>query len=158
MSIYDFTVKRIDGTEESLSKYQGEVLLIVNTATECGFTPQLDELQALYDSKKMHGFQVLGFPSNEFGKQNPDSNEATLAFCQRNYGVEFPMFETVQVNGKNAHPLFKHLKKEAGGLTEKIKWNFTKFLVDRKGNVIKRFAPITKPEKIAPYIAKEISK
>lgn len=149
MPVYDYSAKTILGEEKSLSDYQGKVLLIVNTASECGFTPQLEGLQKLHETYNEQGFQILGFPCNQFGKQDPGSDQTITHFCQRNYGVTFPMFSKVDVKGDNAHPLFAYLTKEAKGLiTKDIKWNFTKFLVNKNGEVIDRFAPQTKPENL----------
>ena len=146
-TIYDHNVEAKDGTEVSLKTYEGKVLLIVNTASKCGFTPQLAGLQKLHEDLEGRGLQVLGFPCNQFGGQEPGSNDQIQEFCQLNYGVTFPVFAKVHVNGKRAHPLFADLKKSARGLlgTEAIKWNFTKFLVDREGKVLGRFAPSTAP-------------
>ena len=150
MSIYDFRVKTIRGEEQSLADYKGKVLLIVNTASKCGFTPQYKELQKLYEQYRDRGFVVLGFPCNQFGNQEPGTEEEIEQFCQVNYGVTFPMFAKVDVNGENAHPLFQYLKEKAPGVlgTKAIKWNFTKFLVDRNGNVVARFASQTKPSEL----------
>jgi glutathione peroxidase len=150
MSVYDFTVKTIRGEEQSLADYRGKVLLIVNTASKCGFTPQYKELQELYEQYRDRGFVVLGFPCNQFGHQEPGTEEEIEQFCQVNYGVTFPMFAKVDVNGENAHPLFQYLKEKAPGVfgTKAIKWNFTKFLVDRNGNVVARFASQTKPSEL----------
>ncbi|WP_143415624.1 glutathione peroxidase [Geobacillus sp. E263] len=150
MSIYDFRVKTIRGEEQSLADYKGKVLLIVNTASKCGFTPQYKELQELYEQYRDRGFVVLGFPCNQFGNQEPGTEEEIEQFCQVNYGVTFPMFAKVDVNGENAHPLFQYLKEKAPGVlgTKVIKWNFTKFLVDRNGNVVARFASQTKPSEL----------
>ncbi|AIF42344.1 glutathione peroxidase [Virgibacillus sp. SK37] len=149
MNVYDFSAKTLLGEEKSLSDYKGKVLLIVNTASECGFTPQFEGLQQLYDKYKEQGLEILGFPCNQFNNQDPGSNEQISEFCQRNYGVTFQMFSKVDVKGEHAHPLFSYLTEEAKGmLTKQIKWNFTKFLIDRNGNVIKRFAPQTKPESL----------
>jgi glutathione peroxidase len=150
MSVYDFTVKTIRGEEQSLADYKGKVLLIVNTASKCGFTPQYKELQELYEQYRDRGFVVLGFPCNQFGHQEPGTEEEIEQFCQVNYGVTFPMFAKVDVNGENAHPLFPYLKEKAPGVlgTKAIKWNFTKFLVDRNGNVVARFASQTKPSEL----------
>ncbi|MBD8007123.1 glutathione peroxidase [Bacillus norwichensis] len=149
MTIFDITVKRTDGKELSLSEFQGKVLLIVNTASKCGFTPQLKELQQLHDTYKDQGFTVLGFPSDQFMKQEFDDIQQTLDFCQINYGVSFPVFAKVQVKGEGAHPLFRFLiDSKKGVLTKEIKWNFTKFLIDRQGQVVKRYAPQTNPSKI----------
>lgn len=159
MTIYDFSVNRINGMKESLAKYKGKVILIVNTASECGFTPQLAELQTLYDTYKHDEFVILGFPCNQFGKQDPGSNEDIANFCTQNYGVTFPMFEKVDVKGDEANPLFDYLTKEASGLiTQAIKWNFTKFLISKDGEIIKRFAPQTKAPKITKLIEREIKK
>lgn len=140
--------------EEALADYAGKVLLIVNTASQCGFTPQFAGLEALYTRYKDRGFEILGFPCNQFGAQEPGTADEIGSFCQKNYGVTFPMFAKVEVNGDDAHPLFQHLKKEARGLlgSEGIKWNFTKFLVDRDGSVVKRFAPAATPESLAAEI------
>ena len=150
MSIYDFKVKNIDAEEVSLSKYKGKVLLIVNVASKCGFTPQYEGLEKLYDKYKDKGFMILGFPSNQFSNQEPGSNKEIKEFCSLTYGVSFDMFEKIDVNGKNTTPLYKFLKKEAPGFagTKSIKWNFTKFLVDPNGKVIERYASLTKPESI----------
>jgi glutathione peroxidase len=156
MSVYDFTVKTIRGEEQSLADYRGKVLLIVNTASKCGFTPQYKELQELYEQYRDRGFVVLGFPCNQFGHQEPGTEEEIEQFCQVNYGVTFPMFAKVDVNGENAHPLFQYLKEKAPGVfgTKAIKWNFTKFLVDRNGNVVARFASQTKPSELKSEIEK----
>jgi glutathione peroxidase len=150
MSVYDFTVTTIRGEEQSLADYKGKVLLIVNTASKCGFTPQYKELQELYEQYRDRGFVVLGFPCNQFGHQEPGTEEEIEQFCQVNYGVTFPMFAKVDVNGENAHPLFQYLKEKAPGVlgTKAIKWNFTKFLVDRNGNVVARFASQTRPSEL----------
>jgi glutathione peroxidase len=154
-NIYNFSAVNMQGKDVSLSDFKGKVLLIVNTASKCGFTPQFEGLEALYQQYKGEGLEVLGFPCNQFGGQDPGSNQEILHFCQANYGVTFPMFEKVDVNGDNAHPLYKYLKKQAPGImgTGAIKWNFTKFLVDRNGNVIDRYAPADAPEKFAKDIA-----
>ncbi|GMB08212.1 glutathione peroxidase [Thermolongibacillus altinsuensis] len=156
MSIYDFTVKTIRGEEKSMADYKGKVLLIVNTASKCGFTPQYKELQELYDEYKDKGFEVLGFPCNQFGQQEPGTESEIESFCQVNYGVTFPMFAKVDVNGEHAHPLFVYLTEKAPGIfgTKIIKWNFTKFLVDKNGNVVGRFAPQTKPSDLKGEIEK----
>ncbi|MFD1775772.1 glutathione peroxidase [Paenibacillus rhizophilus] len=154
MSVYDYQANTLRGQEESLSKYEGKVLLIVNTASKCGFTPQYEGLQKLYEKFKDRGFEVLGFPSNQFASQEPGSSAEIQEFCQLNYGVSFPMYEKIDVNGDNAHPLYKYLTKEAPGAlgSKSIKWNFTKFLVDSEGRVLKRFAPTTTPESIEDEI------
>jgi glutathione peroxidase len=151
---YNIKLTRLDGTETSLDAYRGKVLLIVNTASECGFTPQYAGLEALYRQLKDRGFAVLGFPCNQFGRQEPGDAAAISQFCWANYGVTFPMFAKIDVNGDNTHPLFVHLKRQMTGLlgSEAIKWNFTKFLLDRHGRVVDRFAPATQPEKLAESI------
>lgn len=146
---YDHSAKDLQGKEISMEEFRNKVVLVVNTASECGFTPQLEGLEELYKKYKEEGFVVLGFPCNQFGKQEPGDEKSIAEGCVVNYGVTFPMFSKVDVNGKEAHPLFKYLKNELGGLLgSKVKWNFTKFLVDRKGKPVKRFAPITKPESL----------
>jgi glutathione peroxidase len=153
MSVYEYTVVTNQGEEQSLKEYEGNVLLIVNTATRCGFAPQFKDLQELYEKYHGRGFYVLGFPCNQFGNQEPGTDEEIRNFCEINYRVTFPLFQKVDVKGENQHPLFKYLTQSAQGLLNKeIKWNFTKFLVDRQGNVVKRFAPTTSPKKIAPEI------
>ena len=155
-SVHDFTAKRLSGKEEDLAGYKGKALLIVNVASKCGFTPQYDGLQKLYDSNKDKGFEILGFPCNQFGAQEPGDEKEIAKFCAVNYGVTFPMFAKIDVNGENAHPLYKFLKKEKKGLagTEAIKWNFTKFLVDGDGHVVERFGPQDTPELIGRKLAK----
>ncbi|GAA5132779.1 glutathione peroxidase [Alloalcanivorax gelatiniphagus] len=154
MSIYDFQARTLDGEEKSLADFRGKVLLIVNTASKCGFTPQYQGLQKLYGNFSDRGLEILGFPCNQFGHQEPGDAGEIGAFCEKNYGVGFPMFDKIDVNGDHAHPLFRFLKAEAPGVlgTEAIKWNFTKFLVDRDGQVVRRYAPKDKPEKIADDI------
>ncbi|MET3726511.1 glutathione peroxidase [Fictibacillus halophilus] len=154
MSVYDFSVETIKGEKTNLDNYKGDVLLIVNTASKCGFTPQYKGLQSIYESHKEQGLSVLGFPCNQFGAQEPGSSDEIMEFCELNYGVNFPMFAKVDVNGDEAHPLFKYLAAEAPGIlgSKAIKWNFTKFLVDRNGQVVKRFAPTDKPETIEKHI------
>jgi glutathione peroxidase len=149
-SIYDFSVKRLDGREESLAAWRGQVLLIVNTASQCGFTPQYAGLQALYEKLHGEGLTILGFPCNQFGAQEPGDEAEIGAFCEKNYGVTFPMFAKVEVNGPDMHPLYRFLKHEKRGLlgSEKIKWNFTKFLVDRTGAVVGRYASTTTPQSL----------
>ena len=156
MSIYDFNVKTIDGENRSLSQYRGEVLLIVNVASECGFTPQYEGLEKLYQEYKEQGFMVLGFPSNQFGEQESGSNEKIKFFCQGTYDTHFDMFSKIDVNGPNADPLYKFLKQKQGGFLwmDSIKWNFTKFLVDREGNIVDRYSPSTKPKSISSDIEK----
>ena len=159
-SMYDITCQSITGKDQPLSRYKNKVLLIVNTASKCGFTPQFEGLEALYKQYHAQGFEVLGFPCNQFGSQDPGSLEEIQSFCQTNYGVSFPMFAKIDVNGPNTHPLYQHLKSQAPGLmgSEAIKWNFTKFLVDQSGKVHDRFAPTTKPEGIAPGIEKLLNR
>ncbi len=156
MSIYDFNVKTIDGDEISLSKYRGKVLLIVNVASECGFTSQYEGLQKLYSEYADEGFMVLGFPSNQFGEQEKGSNEKIKFFCQGTYDITFDMFAKIDVNGVDADPLYKFLKEEQGGFLgmDSIKWNFTKFLVDRDGNIVDRYASMTKPKELKKDIEK----
>jgi glutathione peroxidase len=148
MTVYDFSATRLDGHEEQLSAYRGRVLLIVNTASECGFTPQYAGLEALYEAFEDAGLTVLGFPCNQFGAQEPGAAAEIGAFCSKNYGVTFPMFAKIEVNGARAHPLYKYLKDVKPGLlgSENIKWNFTKFLIDRAGEPVARYAPPTNPE------------
>ncbi len=159
-NVYDFKAEKLEGGEQSLSEYEGKVLLIVNTASKCGFTPQFDGLEKLFEKYKDQGLVVLGFPCNQFASQDPASNSEIGEFCQRNYGVSFPMFAKIDVNGSNAHPLYKYLTKEAKGVlgTEAVKWNFTKFLVGRDGNVIDRYATATKPEAMTKDIEKALAK
>lgn len=153
-TIYDFDAQSITGQPVKLADYQGQVLLIVNTASQCGFTPQFKGLQALHEQYGTKGLTVLGFPSNEFGGQDPGANEEIASFCEMNYGVSFPMMAKIEVNGKAAHPLYQWLKAEKPGLLgiEAIKWNFTKFLIGKDGRVLKRYAPQDAPEKIASDI------
>ena len=148
--LYDIPLTRIDGTQTSLAEYRNKVALIVNTASRCGFTPQYAGLEELYRKYKDQGFVVLGFPCNQFGAQEPGEGAQIAEFCEKNYGVSFPMFAKVEVNGGHAHPLFAYLKREAPGLlgSEMIKWNFTKFLLDRQGKVITRYASITTADEI----------
>ena len=153
-TLYDLSAARLNGTEEPLARYAGDVLLIVNTASKCGFTPQYEGLEVLQKRFAGRGFSVLGFPCNQFGNQEPGDATAINGFCQINYGVSFPMFAKIDVNGASAHPLYKFLKAEKPGLLGLggIKWNFTKFLVDRAGRVVERFGPMTKPTAIASPI------
>jgi len=155
-SVYDFSVKDIHGKEEKLDRYKDKVMLIVNVASKCGFTPQYKGLEALYEKMQSRGLEVLGFPCNQFGAQEPGTEQEIESFCELNYGVKFPLFAKIDVNGDGADPLYKYLKKEKPGLlgSEAIKWNFTKFLVDRKGRVIERYAPNVEPQAIAPDIEK----
>lgn len=154
--VYDFSVTDIHGKPKNLVDYRDKVMLIVNTASQCGFTPQYKGLEAVYERLHQRGLEVLGFPCNQFGGQEPGSEEEIESFCQVNYGVTFPLFAKIDVNGKHAAPLYDYLKKSKPGLlgSEAIKWNFTKFLVDRKGNVIERYAPNVEPEAIVPDIEK----
>lgn len=155
MSLYDFTVKNTKGEEVKLSDFKGKVLLIVNTATGCGFTPQYEGLQKLYDKYRDEGFEILDFPCNQFGNQAPGTENEIVSFCKLNYGVSFRQFAKIEVNGENEEPLYSYLKSQKSGIMgSNIKWNFTKFLVDRNGNVVNRFAPNTAPEKIEADIKK----
>lgn len=155
MNIYDFTIKNAKGIDVPMSEFKGKVLLIVNTATGCGFTPQYKELQQLYDKYKEQGFEILDFPCNQFGHQAPGSEEEIQNFCTLKYKTTFPLFAKINVNGENEEPLFRYLKQQKGGLFNKnIKWNFTKFLVSRNGEIIDRYAPITNPTKIENDIVK----
>ena len=158
-TVYDFEAARIDGSLMKLSDCRGKVLLIVNTASACGFTPQFSGLQALHDTYAHRGLVLLGFPCNQFGAQDPGSNTDIGAFCQKNYGVAFDMMAKIDVNGSQAHPLFQGLKQQAPGLlgSEGIKWNFTKFLVGRDGQVIKRYASLDKPASLAADIEQALS-
>lgn len=180
LSVYSFQAKLSNGEEISLETYKGQVLLIVNTASKCGFTPQYEGLEKLYETYKDNGFTIVGFPCNQFGGQEPGSNEEISSFCSLNYNVTFPIFQKIDVNGENAHPLYQYLREQApedsdldknGSLYKllrdkmpallegtNIKWNFTKFLIDQNGNVVKRFASTTKPEDIAEDIEKLLVK
>ena len=153
-SVYEFSCQTPAGEKKSLADYQGKVLLVVNTASKCGFTPQFAGLEEMYAKYKDKGLEILGFPCNQFGKQDLGSNDEIMEFCQLNYGVSFPMFGKIEVNGAGADPLFQHLKKEAPGVlgSEGIKWNFTKFLIDPSGKVVGRYAPKDKPSAIAKDI------
>jgi glutathione peroxidase len=158
-TVYGFSAETLDGRAESLSDFKGKVLLIVNTASQCGFTPQYAGLESLYRAYKQRGLEMLGFPCNQFGAQEPGTAAEIGAFCEKNYGVSFPMFAKIDVNGEKAHPLYRFLKKEKPGLLGPlgggaIKWNFTKFLIDRSGRVVSRFASTTKPESLAKDIEK----
>ena len=157
MVLYDLSVKARDGSDVSLKNYEGKVLLIVNTATGCGFTPQDDGLQDLYDKYKDKGFEILDFPCNQFLNQAPGSDEEIHTFCTGRFGITFPQFAKIDVNGKDESPLYTYLKsQQKGKLGSKIKWNFTKFLVAKDGTVIDRFAPTDTPEKIDAYVAKAL--
>jgi glutathione peroxidase len=155
-SVYDFSAKTIEGKEQPLSAYHGKVLLIVNVASECGFTPQYAGLEKLQRTFAAQGFSVLGFPCNQFGAQEPGSEDEIATFCEKNYGVTFPLFAKIDVNGARAHPLYKHLTSEKAGVlgTEAIKWNFTKFLIDREGNAVARYGSSTKPDALEEPIRK----
>jgi glutathione peroxidase len=155
MNLHDFSARRLGGTEQSLADYRGHVLLVVNVASHCGFTPQYTGLEALYRKYKDRGFAVLGFPCNQFGAQEPGSEADIQAFCSTTYDVSFPLFAKIDVNGADAHPLYVYLKGEKPGVlgTEAIKWNFTKFLVDRNGKVVRRYAPNDKPEDLDSAVA-----
>ncbi|GAB5465803.1 MAG: hypothetical protein Kapaf2KO_12390 [Candidatus Kapaibacteriales bacterium] len=152
-NIYDFEVTTLSGESQKLSDYSGKVLLIVNTASECGYTPQYEGLQKVYEQYKEKGFEVLAFPCNQFGGQEPGTSDEIANFCTTNYSVTFPMFEKIEVNGENEHPLYSYLKSSQSGLiTDAIKWNFTKFLIDKNGKPVDRYAPQTKPESITEDI------
>lgn len=159
MSIYNYSAKTISGEEVSLEKYKGKVLLIVNTASKCGFTPQFDGLQKVYEKYQENGLEILGFPSNQFMQQEPGEGDEIEQFCKVNYGVTFQMFDKIDVNGDGAHPLYNYLKSEAPGFlgTKGIKWNFTKFLISKEGKVLKRYSPKTKPEDIVKDITTALS-
>ncbi|NBW98217.1 glutathione peroxidase [bacterium] len=154
MSIYEYQVKSNSGELISLEKYRGKALLIVNVASQCGFTPQYQGLEAVYQKYKDRGLEILAFPCNQFGSQEPGTDQEIKSFCETRYQISFPLFGKIEVNGKNTHPLYGFLKSEGKGVfgSEAIKWNFTKFLVDKSGHVVRRFAPLDKPEKIAPDI------
>ena len=149
-NVYDYKCQLNDGSEKLIGDYKDEVLLIVNTASQCGFTKQYKGLEDLYQSYGSKGFKVLGFPCNQFGQQEPEGDDKIAQFCELNFGVTFPLFKKIDVNGENASPLFEYLKGEARGIigTKSIKWNFTKFLINREGKVLKRFSPTDKPESI----------
>ena len=159
-SVYDFEVKTIEGKETTLAPYKGEVMLIVNVASKCGYTPQYEGLEALYKKYKERGFVILGFPCNQFANQEPGTEKEIQNFCQVNFGVTFPMFSKIDVNGENAHPLYVYLKSKQPGIlgTEAIKWNFTKFLVDQEGKVIARFGSSTKPKELEEEIEKLLNR
>lgn len=156
-SVYSFSARLLDGAEIGLDRFEGRVLLIVNTASQCGFTPQYAGLESLYGTYKDRGLEVLAFPSNQFGKQEPGSSEEIGAFCSKNYGVSFPVFAKIDVNGPGAHPLYKFLKKQKRGMlgvvgVSRIQWNFTKFLADRSGKAVARYSPSTQPNALMPVI------
>ncbi|MCD4503223.1 glutathione peroxidase [Chromobacterium piscinae] len=153
MNIYDFTFRRLDGGEQAMADYRGRVLLLVNTASRCGFTPQYAGLETLHRRFGEQGLTVIGFPCNQFGEQEPGAADEIGAFCQKNYGVDFAMADKIEVNGARAHPLWQYLKRQKRGLLgQPVRWNFSKFLVDRQGRVVARFAPFTRPEKLAARI------
>jgi len=152
MKIYDFVVNDTYGFQKKLSDFEGKVLLVINTASKCGFTPQYEGLEKLYKKYKDKGFEILAFPANNFLNQEPGSNEEIREFCSANYDVSFPIFEKISVKGKNQHPLYKYLTEETGEFKGKIRWNFDKFLIDREGNVINRFKPKIKPDDIEKQI------
>lgn len=155
MKFYNFSAKNIYGEDVSMEEYKGKVVLVVNTASKCGLTPQFEELEQLYKEYKEEGLEILGFPCDQFANQDPGSNEEVHQFCQLNYSVSFNMFEKVDVNGNNSHPMYKYLTSQSKGIFgSKIKWNFTKFLIDAEGNVIKRYAPTVVPSKIEGDIKK----
>ncbi len=157
MSLFDIPLRTLRGEPTTLADHRGKALLLVNVASKCGQTPQYAGLEQLHEQLAPRGFSVLGFPSNQFGAQDPGSDDEIAVFCQRNYGVSFPMFSKIEVNGDNAHPLYKWLRGEKGGvLGDKIKWNFTKFLIGRDGQVIARYAPTTEPGKLASDIEKAL--
>jgi len=156
-TFYNFEAKSLQGKDIKMEAYKGKTVLIVNTASKCGLTPQYEGLEALYQKYKGKGLVILGFPSNQFANQEPGDEKSIEQGCVINYGVSFPMFSIIDVNGNDAHPLYKYLKQELKGtLGNKIKWNFTKFLIDAEGNPVKRFAPTTKPEKIDAYLEKRM--
>jgi glutathione peroxidase len=155
MTLYDITVKDAKGNDVNLSEYRGKVLLVVNTATKCGFTPQYNALEGLYEQFRERGFEILDFPCNQFGHQAPGTADEIASFCQLSFGVTFRQFAKIEVNGKNESPLYTFLKQGKGGiLGDKIKWNFTKFLIDRDGEIVGRYAPTVKPESLAAEIEK----
>ena len=159
MNFYELEAKKMNGQIIKMEQYKGNVVLVVNTESKCGLTPQFKELEELYQTYHSKGLEILGFPCNQFAKQDSGSNQEIQEFCQLNYGVTFNMFEKIEVNGAHAHPIYRYLKQEVKGLFgSEIKWNFTKFLIDRDGNVIKRYAPTVKPSKIANDIEKLLLK
>jgi glutathione peroxidase len=154
MSIYDFSAVDIQGNNRDLAEFEGKVMLVVNTASKCGFTPQFEGLETMYKELNGQGLEILGFPCNQFAEQDKGSDSEIAGFCMKNYGVSFPMFSKIEVNGAGEHPLYTYLKSEARGIlgTKKIKWNFTKFLINQKGQVVKRFAPTAKPKDIQKHV------
>jgi len=158
MGFYELSATNMDGEVVNMADYQGKVVVVVNTASKCGLTPQFKELEAIYQDYRDKGLEILGFPTNQFANQDPGTNEEIQQFCQLNYGVTFTMFEKIDVNGEGAHPIFKYLKQEKKSLLgSDIKWNFAKFLIDQQGQVIKRYAPTTSPEKMRKDIEKLLS-
>ncbi|MFK7787691.1 MAG: glutathione peroxidase [Crocinitomicaceae bacterium] len=153
-SIYDFEANKLNGEKIKLDEFEGKTIVVVNTASKCGLTPQYEGLESMYQKYKDQGLVILGFPCNQFGKQEKGNSDEIQEFCQVNYGVSFPMFEKIEVNGKSAHPIYQYLKSELSGglLGSKIKWNFTKFVIDKNGNPVKRYAPTTSPEKMESFI------
>jgi len=152
-SIYDFEANKLNGEKIKLSEFEGKTIVVVNTASKCGLTPQYEGLENMYQKYKDQGLVILGFPCNQFGSQEKGNSDEIQEFCQVNYGVSFPMFEKIEVNGSNTHPVYKYLKSELGGfLGSKIKWNFTKFVIDKNGKPVKRYAPTTAPEKMESFI------
>jgi glutathione peroxidase len=159
MEFYTFSAKKINGKEISFEDYKGKVVMVVNTASKCGFTPQFEGLEKLYKEYREQGLEILGFPSNQFAQQDPGNNDEILEFCQMNYGVTFTMFDKIDVNGPNADPLYKYLKSQKKSLLgSDISWNFTKFLIDKEGNVVKRYLPNTKPQDLKKDIEKLLAK
>lgn len=155
MNFYDFSAKNLQGKEIVMETYKGKTILVVNTASKCGLTPQFEGLEKIYQKYKDKNLVILGFPCNQFGNQEPGDEKSISEGCLINYGVTFPMFSKIEVNGENAHPIYKYLKSSLGGFFgSKIKWNFTKFLIDKNGKPVKRFSPFTKPEKIDKYLSK----
>lgn len=155
MGLFDIDLEKMDGTKINMENYRNKIILVVNTASKCGYTPQFEGLQKLYEKYKDKNFVILGFPCNQFANQDPKTNEEILSFCSLNYGVTFPMFKKIDVNGANAHQLFKYLKKhKRGAFGPKILWNFTKFLIDKDGNIVRRYSPNKKPETIEEDILK----
>ncbi len=155
MDFYSFEAEQLNGKKVKMAEYKGKTVVVVNTASKCGLTPQYEGLEELYQKYRDEGLVILGFPCNQFANQEPGNAEAIQEFCEINYGVSFPMFAKIEVNGDGAHPIFKYLKSELGGLFgKKIKWNFTKFVIDKNGKPVKRFAPVTKPEKMESTIEK----
>jgi glutathione peroxidase len=153
-SVYDFTARAIDGAEQSLRDYEGRVLLVVNVASRCGFTPQYEGLERLWRDYRERGLTVLGFPCNQFGAQEPEAEDKIQSFCELRFGVSFPLFAKIDVNGAGAHPLYRYLRQARPGIvgSESIKWNFTKFLVDRQGQPVRRFGSVSTPEQLRPDI------